>query len=1085
MRENSSRSRLAEMAARSIGIAGSIVLCVGLAQGQEPGRVESSPGDGESQAVGSSRPISESLNFANGLFQKRNFELAAEEYERVLKSHPSVDEANDARFGLANARLFQKRYQDAQRTLREFLVDAPGHRRARSAWYRLGEVSYLLGDLAESRRALERFTEGDATHPNLETAWTYLGDVCFALKNLPAAKRAYDSGLAAFPKGPLVDRTRYGLGRSLAGLNQPEEALKILEELARSGKRDWVDRARIQIGSIHSAAGRDDEAVLAYKSLERESPNSPLRFEAALRTAEALVKLKRPDEAVLLLKPLADDPAQRLGPQAALSLATIELERDRNQAAADDLDAAIRRFPDSSLLPSLVFRLAEALVRLERPDDARARFLQVAEKSPRDPWAEPALLRALRLAFAARDFAAVHTLTDSFAAVFPNSASAPEVQLIKARALRADKHGPEAIPILEGLLGETGGEADPKEPASSKLAPESRREARYELALAYRENGRKEKADALFAILAKTPTSKPDDKGSGTDPITADAQFLVGQSDLEAGRFREAVEPLEGYLTANPAGEVADVALAHLAAARIGLGEIDAAAKVLELLAERFPKSPNLVSTRLRLAEAALAAKRFDLAAAQFRAIPESAESKLRTRIQTGLGQALWNLKKPAEAASAFGSALEAAPDDPAAPELALARARAFEVAGQTDQAVAAYAAVSSRYGASSQAGPAQLGQARLLAKSDKPADASKIYESLIQDQKRLDQAVASGISLDAILSEWGWALVDAGKVWDADPIFGRILKEFPDGDYAADARFNLAESANSAHDHAKVIELLKPLAVPGAKITPRLLPDVLYRLGRTEVEINDWQAAAPVLDRLIREFPTNPRRAEAQLFRAEAALQLDDAPGALANLSALLTDIDGMNDTHSKQFKILVRRRIVQCLLVLKRWDEALSKADSLKAELSKEDPARAELEFARGRALQGLARLDESRDAYQAVIDIRKGGDLAAQARFMRGESFFHQDKLSEARREFLMVDTLHDAPKWRAAALLEVGKIYERLEQWSEAAHYFQMLITDLPADPHAAEAKVHLQTALDRSKSPNGDRKEDISARVGQQ
>jgi tetratricopeptide (TPR) repeat protein len=255
---------LAEAVARAIVVAAGLGACVGLVRGQATG-------------TGSARQVAEGLNFANGLFQKRNFALAAEEYERVLNSNPSVDDRNDARFGLANARLYQKRYQDAQLALRQFLAEAPDHRRARSAWYRLGEVSYLLGDLAESRRALERFTEGDATHPNLETAWTYLGDVRFALKDLPAAKRAYDTGLAAFPKGPLVDRARYGLGRSLAGLNQPDEALKILEDLARTGKRDWVDRARLHIGAIHHAAGRYDEAILAYKALERESPNSLLR----------------------------------------------------------------------------------------------------------------------------------------------------------------------------------------------------------------------------------------------------------------------------------------------------------------------------------------------------------------------------------------------------------------------------------------------------------------------------------------------------------------------------------------------------------------------------------------------------------------------------------------------------------------------------------------------------------------------------------------------------------------------------------------------------------------------------------------
>ena len=72
--------------------------------------------------------------------------------------------------------------------------------------------------------------------------------------------------------------------------------------------------------------------------------------------------------------------------------------------------------------------------------------------------------------------------------------------------------------------------------------------------------------------------------------------------------------------------------------------------------------------------------------------------------------------------------------------------------------------------------------------------------------------------------------------------------------------------------------------------------------------------------------------------------------------------------------------------------------------------------MEYARGRALQGLARFDEARAAYQAVIDARKGGDLAARAQLMRGETFFHQKAYHEALREFLKVDILYDAPSGR---------------------------------------------------------------------
>ena len=101
--------------------------------------------------------------------------------------------------------------------------------------------------------------------------------------------------------------------------------------------------------------------------------------------------------------------------------------------------------------------------------------------------------------------------------------------------------------------------------------------ARYDLALAYRAIGRSAQADAILSDLAKAPAG----------PITADAQFLVGQSHVDAGRYAEAVGPLEGYLSANPRGDVAEFAMAHLVMAQLGLGKTDAAWKVLDRLAPR------------------------------------------------------------------------------------------------------------------------------------------------------------------------------------------------------------------------------------------------------------------------------------------------------------------------------------------------------------------------------------------------------------------------------------------------------------------------------------------------------------------
>ena len=123
--------------------------------------------------------------------------------------------------------------------------------------------------------------------------------------------------------------------------------------------------------------------------------------------------------------------------------------------------------------------------------------------------------------------------------------------------------------------------------------------------------------------------------------------------------------------------------------------------------------------------------------------------------------------------------------------------------------------------------------------------------------------------------------------------MFSRLLKEYPESPHAADARFNLAESANLARNYAEVVRLLLPVSArrpvqPSAKPAAenpqsaklarartadpidRLLPAVLYRLGRTQVELNDLPAAAATLDRLLAEFAGQPVPPRGTILRAE-----------------------------------------------------------------------------------------------------------------------------------------------------------------------------------------------------------------------
>ena len=435
----------------------------------------------------------------------------------------------------------------------------------------------------------------------------------------------------------------------------------------------------------------------------------------------------------------------------------------------------------------------------------------------------------------------------------------------------------------------------------------------------------------------------------------------------------------------------------------------------------------------------------------------ESTEPAVVSRAKLGLGWVLIDAQKPAEAAVTFDEFIKANPQDPLALDARLAQAKALEATGQVDAAIASYAMVADLAPKTENAEIAGLSRARLLVDAKRPADAALVYERFVSEHPGYTPKTA-GPALDVILSEWGWALIDADKPAEADQVFRRLLEEFPQSAHADDSRFNLAESANQLKQSDEVVKLLEPIVAENSKAAPQLIQASLYRLGRTLTVKKEWEAAAKTIDRLLDHYKDSTLWREASLLRGEIALEQGDPSKAdevfktLADQPALPSDPPG--------FAMALRRRRIQSLLGLKKWNEVIDAADALKAD-APNDPLVSEADYAKGRALQQLARWDEARTAYQAVIDSRKGGDLVAKAQLMIGETYFHQKDYHEAIRQFLKVDILYDAPPWQAAALLETGKAYEQLAQWADAAEsYKRVQSKDLPNDPSTAEAKSRL-------------------------
>ena len=108
------------------------VLRIGrLCRGQESprGRIgivrTSNRGLRSGRAARHARRLPDALKFANGLLRQKKYDLAAEEYERFVSSGAKGPDLDDARFGLATARLYQGNFPEARGAFDEFPEGCP------------------------------------------------------------------------------------------------------------------------------------------------------------------------------------------------------------------------------------------------------------------------------------------------------------------------------------------------------------------------------------------------------------------------------------------------------------------------------------------------------------------------------------------------------------------------------------------------------------------------------------------------------------------------------------------------------------------------------------------------------------------------------------------------------------------------------------------------------------------------------------------------------------------------------------------------------------------------------------------------
>ena len=218
----------------------------------------------------SQRSDQELLRSAEVAMDRRNYEDARKDLQRLMNQYPDSELVTLARLGSAKALYQEKKYEEARAEYQRFLDLHPQHERADEAHYYLAMSYFRQTDAADrdqtfTRKALDEFEllinqmpdsqyTPDARERRVQCRRKlaekelYVGIFYFNRGNYTAAVARFNSLLVQYPGAGFDDVALYYLGESLWKLEQKDEARAALQRVVQEySQSEWAPLAAARL----------------------------------------------------------------------------------------------------------------------------------------------------------------------------------------------------------------------------------------------------------------------------------------------------------------------------------------------------------------------------------------------------------------------------------------------------------------------------------------------------------------------------------------------------------------------------------------------------------------------------------------------------------------------------------------------------------------------------------------------------------------------------------------------------------------------------------------------------------------------
>lgn len=231
----------------------------------------------ELRALAQHREVIERFHLGIAAEQRKDWQAAAAEFERILALNPAEPQNSTAHYDLATAYANLRRLNDAANQLQQAIARDPAFL---AAMANLIAVDIDRGDLKEARRIADRFV---ALAPDSARALYERGLVALRSGDIQTARQDFSQLLSVNPQYAVA---HYDLGLTDERAGRYDSAARefqIALDLAPS-----YARARFALGTILLREGKRSEAKAAFDRVAGDAAGDPLLRSLAISMRDSI-----------------------------------------------------------------------------------------------------------------------------------------------------------------------------------------------------------------------------------------------------------------------------------------------------------------------------------------------------------------------------------------------------------------------------------------------------------------------------------------------------------------------------------------------------------------------------------------------------------------------------------------------------------------------------------------------------------------------------------------------------------------------------------------------------------------------------